>query len=456
MGEGKWNDECGTGKKSGYVKDVLKVQINNKKAIFGWSMYDWANSAFATTIMAGFFPIFFKQYWSSGVDATVSTARLGMANSIAGIFVALFAPILGAIADKGTAKKKFLMFFAYMGVVMTVSLYLVSKGNWPMAVVLYVFATIGFSGGNIFYDSLLTGIASKKKMDFVSALGFSLGYLGGGLLFALNVWMTLRPETFGFADAEEAVKFSFLCVGAWWAFFSIPLFVFVKEPVSRDAVSGANMVKAGFVQLKETFYQIRRLKPIFIFLAAYWLYMDGVDTIVRMAVDYGISIGFESNELIVALLITQFVGFPSALGFGYLGGKIGARRSIFIAIGVYLFVSIWAGFMQNKIEFYILAIIIGLVQGGIQALSRSYYAKIIPVDKSAEYFGFYNMLGKFAAVIGPVFMGLIGLMVRHMGFSSNIASRASIMSVSLFFIAGGILFYFVDAERNNEQKFENS
>ncbi len=456
MGEGKWNDECGTGKKSGYVKDVLKVQINNKKAIFGWSMYDWANSAFATTIMAGFFPIFFKQYWSSGVDATVSTARLGMANSIAGIFVALFAPILGAIADKGTAKKKFLMFFAYMGVVMTVSLYLVSKGNWPMAVVLYVFATIGFSGGNIFYDSLLTDIASKKKMDFVSALGFSLGYLGGGLLFALNVWMTLRPETFGFADAEEAVKFSFLCVGAWWAFFSIPLFVFVKEPVSRDAVSGANMVKAGFVQLKETFYQIRRLKPIFIFLAAYWLYMDGVDTIVRMAVDYGISIGFESNELIVALLITQFVGFPSALGFGYLGGKIGARRSIFIAIGVYLFVSIWAGFMQNKIEFYILAIIIGLVQGGIQALSRSYYAKIIPVDKSAEYFGFYNMLGKFAAVIGPVFMGLTGLMVRHMGFSSNIASRASIMSVSLFFIAGGILFYFVDTERNNEQKFENS
>jgi len=166
-----------------------------------------------------------------------------------------------------------------------------------------------------------------------------------------------------------------------------------------------------------------------------------------MAVDYGISIGFESNDLIVALLITQFVGFPSAIGFGYLGGKIGARRSIFIAIGVYLFVSIWAGFIQNKIEFYILAIIIGMVQGGIQALSRSYYAKIIPVDKSAEYFGFYNMLGKFAAVIGPVFMGLIGLMVRHMGFSSDISSRVSIMSISLFFIAGGTLLYFVDEER---------
>ncbi|MBA3017680.1 MAG: MFS transporter [Desulfobacteraceae bacterium] len=430
------------------------MQIDDKKAIFAWSMYDWANSAFATTIMAGFFPIFFKQFWSTGVDATVSTARLGMANSIAGIFVALFAPILGAIADRGTSKKKFLMFFAYMGVVMTLSLHMVSRGNWPIAVILYIFATIGFSGGNIFYDSLITSVASKKKMDFVSALGFSLGYLGGGLLFALNVWMTLRPETFGFADAGEAVRFSFLSVGAWWAVFSIPLFVFVKEPVSKDAVYGVNMVKAGFAQIKETFHQVRHLKPIFMFLMAYWLYMDGVDTIVRMAVDYGISIGFESNDLIVALLITQFVGFPSAIGFGYLGGKIGAKRSIFIAIAVYLFVSIWAAFMRDKIEFYILAIIIGMVQGGIQALSRSYYAKIIPVDKSAEYFGFYNMLGKFAAVIGPVFMGLIGLMVRHMGYSSDISSRVSIMSISLFFIAGGTLLYFVPETRINN--FENN
>ncbi|MBU4503311.1 MAG: MFS transporter [Proteobacteria bacterium] len=430
------------------------MQIDNKKAIFAWSMYDWANSAFATTIMAGFFPIFFKQFWSTGVDATVSTARLGMANSIAGIFVALFAPILGAIADRGTSKKKFLMFFAYMGVIMTLSLHMVSRGNWPMAVILYIFATVGFSGGNVFYDSLITSVASRKKMDFVSALGFSLGYLGGGFLFALNVWMTLRPETFGFADAGEAVRFSFLSVGAWWAVFSIPLFVFVKEPVSKDAVYGVNMVKAGFAQIKETFHQVRHLKPIFMFLMAYWLYMDGVDTIVRMAVDYGISIGFESNDLIVALLITQFVGFPSAIGFGYLGGKIGAKRSIFIAIAVYLFVSIWAAFMRDKIEFYILAIIIGMVQGGIQALSRSYYAKIIPVDKSAEYFGFYNMLGKFAAVIGPVFMGLIGLMVRHMGYSSDISSRVSIMSISLFFIAGGTLLYFVPETRINN--FENN
>ncbi len=427
------------------------MHLDDKKAIFGWSMYDWANSAFATAVMAGFFPIFFKQFWSVGTDTTVSTARLGLANSIASITVALSAPILGAIADKGTSKKKFLLFFAYMGVVMTASLYMVSKGNWPMAVVLYVLASIGFSGGNIFYDALITIVASEDKLDFVSALGFSLGYLGGGVLFAVNVWMTLSPETFGLETAREAVRFSFLSVSIWWGVFSIPLLLFVKEPTHGEKKSGVNMVKAGFTQLRETFQEVRHLKTIFLFLVAYWLYIDGVDTIVRMAVDYGISIGFKSNDLIVALLIVQFVGFPAAIGFGYLGGMIGAKRAIFIAIAVYLFVSIWGAFMQSKNEFYILAITIGLVQGGIQALSRSFFAKIIPVERSAEYFGFYNMLGKFAAVIGPVLMGGVGLFVRSMGYSSGIASRASITSIALLFLAGGTLFYFVDEERGREE-----
>lgn len=427
------------------------MKLDSKKAIFGWSMYDWANSAFATTIIAGFFPVFFKQFWSTGVDATVSTARLGLANSIAGITVALMAPILGAIADKGSSKKKFLLFFAYMGVVMTSSLYMVSRGNWPAAIILYVLATIGFSGGNIFYDALITGVASEKKIDFVSALGFSMGYLGGGILFAVNIWMTLSPEIFGFADSAAAVKFSFCTVGIWWAVFSVPLILFVKEPKKEETKSTVNVVKAGLTQFKETFREIRHLKTIFLFLAAYWLYIDGVDTIVHMAVDYGMSIGFKAEDLIVALLITQFVGFPSAIGFGYLGGRIGAKRAIFIAIAVYLFVSIWGAFMQDKNEFYILAVIIGLVQGGIQALSRSFYAKIIPVDKSAEYFGFYNMLGKFAAVLGPALMAGAGLFVKSMGYSSNTASRVGIASVSLFFIAGGILLFFVNMEKGKEE-----
>lgn len=414
-------------------------------------MYDWANSAFATTIMAGFFPIFFKQFWSVGADATLSTARLGLANSVAGIVVALCAPVLGAIADKGSSKKKFLLFFAFIGIVMTLALYMVSKGNWPTAVLLYVFATVGFSGGNIFYDALIMGVASEKKLDFISALGFSLGYLGGGILFAVNVWMTLSPATFGFAGPGEAVQFSFLTVGIWWAVFSIPLMLFVREPAAIEAKSEVNVVKAGFSQLRGTFQEIRHLKTIFLFLVAYWLYIDGVNTVIRMAVDYGISIGFKSNDLIVALLITQFVGFPSAIGFGFLGGKIGAKRAIFVAIAVYLFVSIWAAFMKSSTEFYVLAIIVGLVQGGIQALSRSFFAKIIPIDKSAEYFGFYNMVGKFATVIGPVFMGGVGLLVRHIGYSSNMASRISISSVSLFFIGGGILLFFVNQERGKQE-----
>ena len=427
------------------------MQTDNKKAIFGWAMYDWANSAFATTVMAGFFPVFFKQFWSAGADVNVSTARLALANSIAAIIMALSAPVLGAIADKGSAKKKFLAFFAYMGVVMTCSLYMVSKGNWPLAVILYVVASVGFLGGDIFYNSLITGIASGKELDIVSALGFSLGYLGGGLLFAINVWMTLSPATFGFADAGEAVRFSFLTVGLWWAVFSIPIFLFVREPENERKVSGIKAVNAGLVQLKNTFNEVRHLKTIFLFLAAYWLYIDGVDTIIVMAVDYGMSIGFEAKDLIVAILITQFVGFPSAIAFGYMGQKTGARKAIFIAIAVYLFVTVWGAFMQNKNEFYIMAILIGLVQGGIQALSRSFYAGIIPVNKSAEYFGFYNMLGKFAAVLGPVVMGGAGLFVRSMGYNSNIAARAGIACIAIFFIAGGILFYFVDEEKGREE-----
>jgi UMF1 family MFS transporter len=247
-----------------------------------------------------------------------------------------------------------------------------------------------------------------------------------------------------------AVKFSFLTVGIWWALFSIPVFLFVKEPQSEHA-PGTGSVRAGLAQLRDTFHEIKHLKTIFLFLAAYWLYIDGVDTIIRMAVDYGMSIGFESKDLILALLITQFVGFPSAIGFGYLGEKIGARRAIFIAIAVYLFVSVWGAFISDKSEFYVLAVIIGLVQGGIQALSRSFYARIIPVNKSAEYFGFYNMLGKFAAVFGPVTMGGVGLLVRSMGYSSDIASRAGIASIAFFFISGGILFYFVDEEKGRAE-----
>jgi len=429
----------------------MKEKQGSNKTILSWAMYDWANSVFATTVMAGFFPVFFKQFCCAGTDPVTSTARLGFANSFAGILVALFAPILGAIADRGSTKKKFLTFFLFMGVVMTSALYIISMGNWLFAILLYVMAVLGFSGGNIFYDSLLPLVASEKKLDFVSALGFSLGYLGGGILFALNIWMVLRPELFGLANATQAVKFSFLSAGMWWFVFSIPILLFVKESPLKEKKTVSQTVREGLEQLQKTFRQIRHLKTIFLFLIAYWLYIDGVDTIIRMAVDYGMSIGFNPKDLLLALLITQFVGFPSSIGFGYLGGKIGTKRSILIAIAVYLFVSIWGFFMEDKREFYILAITVGLVQGGIQALSRSFYARIIPADKSAEYFGFYNMVGKFSIVLGPVLIGAVALMAQSMGYEGHMASRISILSVSILFITGGLLFYFVDEEKGKRE-----
>ncbi|MDX2502447.1 MAG: MFS transporter, partial [Deltaproteobacteria bacterium] len=261
---------------------------SNKKVVWGWVMYDWANSAFATTVMAGFFPIFFKQYWSYGADVNVSTAQLGFGNSIASLLVALMAPILGAIADKGSAKKKFLIFFAYLGVLMTAGLFLVGKGQWAWAIFIYAMGIIGFSGANVFYDSLLPGIVGEEKIDYVSGLGFAMGYLGGGLLFLVNVLMTLMPQKFGLPDAATAVRYSFISVALWWGLFMLfTIFWVPEEKSSTTAEKGENIVVAGFKQFFGTFKKIRHLKMVFLFLMAYWFYIDGVDTIIRMAVDYG-------------------------------------------------------------------------------------------------------------------------------------------------------------------------
>ncbi|MES9831443.1 MAG: MFS transporter [Candidatus Thiodiazotropha sp. LLP2] len=405
-------------------------------ATLSWTLYDWANSAFATTVMAGFFPVFFKQYWSVGIAATESTFRLGMANSLASIVIVCMAPFLGALADQAGAKKRFLLFFAAMGIVMTGALYLVASGNWVMALILYGLGLLGFMGGNVFYDALLISVTEKKHYDRVSAYGYAFGYLGGGLLFTFNVLMTLYPEFFGLADAAQAVKLSFISVALWWGLFSIPLFLFVDEPPGPAPKKG--WVSASVRQLIETFARIRNLRMTFLFLLAYWCYIDGVDTIVRMAVDFGLSIGFDANNLMVALLITQFVGFPAALGFASIAARRGAKQGIMIAIFIYLLILVWAYQMEAVWEFYMLAIAIGLVQGGIQALSRSLYACLIPHNQSAEFFGFYNMLGKFAAVLGPMMMGWVGVLTG--------STRISILSVGILFIIGGILLSMVDVK----------
>jgi UMF1 family MFS transporter len=421
-------------------KEPLNTR-ENKRSIYSWAMYDWANSAFATTVIAGFFPIFFKQYWGAGADAAVSTMRLGTANSLSSIVVAVLAPVLGAIADQGSSKKKFLSYFAMMGIVMTGALFFVAKGAWPIAVLVYVTAAVGFESANSFYDSLLVSVASERRSDVISALGYAFGYLGGGLLFALNVMMTLKPELFGLRDAAHAVRLSFLSVAIWWAVFSIPILLFVKEPPGHKH-KGWSAVTAGFRQFKATFNHLRELRFLFLMLLGYWFYIDGVHTITRMAVDYGLSLGFEANSLIVALLITQFVGFPAAIVFGRIGERYGAKLGIYIGIFIYVAVCIWAYFMKSVTEFYVLAATVGLVLGGIKSLSRSLYSRLIPRNNAAEFFGFYNMLGKFAAVIGPVLMGSVGLLTGN--------PRFSVLSVIVLFIIGAVFLSFVDETKGRE------
>jgi len=424
--------------------------------VWGWALYDWANSAFATTVMAGFFPVFFKQYWSHGADVNLSTAQLGFGNSIAGLVMALLAPVLGAMADIASAKKRFLIFFAYLGALSTAALYLIGQGQWASAILCYALGVIGFSGANVFYDALLPSVAPPERVDTVSSLGYALGYLGGGLLFLLNVAMTLTPHTFGLPDASSAVRTSFVSVAVWWGGFTVFTIVWVPEQTARPVSLGAgNALSEGFRQVAATFRKIRRYRPVFVFLLAYWCYIDGVDTIIRMAVDYGLSLGFASTDLIAALLVVQFVGFPAALVFGRLGRAWGARKAIFLGIGIYMGVTVWGATMTNRLEFYVMAVLIGLVQGGVQALSRSYYSRLIPADQPAEFFGFYNMLGKFASIVGPALMGGVGLAVRRalmpaaptaeeLARIGQMASRWSIASILILFLVGAVLLYLVE------------
>ena len=414
-----------------------------RRPVVAWALYDWANSAFATTVMAGFFPVFFKQFWSAGTEPTLSTFRLGVGNGIGSFALALLAPLIGAAADRGGARVKTLAFFTLLGVSMTAALYWVQQGNWPWAVLFYAAASVGFSGGATFADSLLLDVAEKPEFDLVSAYGYSVGYLGGGLLFAVNVWMTLSPSSFGLPDAATAVRVAFLSVAIWWAVFTLPLLLWVRERRAVVPLSFGAALAAGFRELGSTLGHIRRYRSLMLFLVAFWLYIDGVNTVIKMAVDYGMSIGLEAKSLITALLITQFVGFPAALAFGWIGKRFGTKSGLLLAIAVYLVTTIWAYWLDSAGEFYAMAIVIGLVQGGVQSLSRSFYGRLVPPDKAGEFFGFFNLIGKFAAIVGPLLMGVVALATG--------SSRVAILSLVILFAAGGVLLYRVpDSEAQSE------
>jgi MFS transporter, UMF1 family len=405
------------------------MPLFTRRPVLSWALYDWANSAFATTVMAGFFPLYFKQYWNAGIPATESTFRLGLANGAASLLVALIAPVIGAIADKGGARVRLLALFTVLGAAMSASLYLVEQGDWVAAALLYAGASIGFAGGNQFYDSLITDVSEPHEYDLASGYGYALGYLGGGILFLLNVMMVTQPALFGIADASTAVRVSFVTVGLWWLAFSVPALLFVRERTTGGLPFGA-AIRAGVRELRVALAHLRGDRTLLWFLLAYWFYIDGVNTIIKMAVDYGLSLGLEQKSLITALLLVQFVGFPAALAFGWLGSRIGARTGIFIGIGVYSGVALYAYFLDSEPEFYVLALVIGLVQGGVQALSRSLYGRLVPPGKSGEFFGFYNMVGKAAAIMGPLLTGTVALLTGD--------SRLAIVSIVLLFVIGAL------------------
>lgn len=396
-----------------------------QRPVLGWAAYDWANSAFSLSVVTAFVPVLLSEYWNDGADSTVTTFRLGMANGIASLVIALSAPLIGAMADIAGRRKRLLFIFAGLGIVMTGSLYFVARGLWPVGILCFVFASVGFASSNSLYDGLMVHVAPATHYDRVSAYGYALGYLGGALLFTANVIMVASPGRFGLASEIEAIRLAFLMVAAWWLLFSMPLLLWVREP--DPAVSGKRLTET-FRQLIRTIRDIVGHSNVALFLFAYWLYIDGVFTIIKMAVDYGLSQGLSMQDLIVAILITNFVGFPAALAFGRIGLRIGAKSGLVIALLIYIVVTFAAAFITTEIEFYVLAVSIGLVQGGVQSLSRSFFARMIPARQSAEYFGFFNMIGKFSAVLGPILTGVVAL-----GFGSQ---RIGILSILVLFIAG--------------------
>ncbi|HTU64783.1 MAG TPA: MFS transporter [Steroidobacteraceae bacterium] len=409
------------------------ASLLRNKPVLSWAMYDWANSAFATTVMAGFFPVFFQKFWSTDVTATETTARLGYGSAIAGAVIAILAPILGAIADRGGARKKFMFAWTLLGVVATGALYFTAKGDWVAALTLFVLATLGFNGGIVFNDALLLDVAQPGELDKVSAFGYSLGYLGGGLLFLVNMLMVQSPAAFGLKDSAQAVQVSFATVAAWWLVFTIPVMRGVRESAQGPKLPVLQSIAVGFRELGNTISHVRQYRTLVLFLLAYWFYIDGVNTIIKMAVNYGTALGLDTGALLKALLITQLVGFPAALLFGWLGEKIGPRQGILIGLLVYAGITVYAYFLDTEGEFLALAIAVGLVQGGVQSLSRSLFGRLVPEGKNAEFFGFFNMMGKFATVLGPLLIAIVAELTHN--------ERASIISLVLLFVIGGVLLW---------------
>lgn len=418
-------------------------EISHKKAIRAWTMYDWANSVFATSVMAAILPVYYASVAVQSGQANTATIYWSITTTIGLLIVALLGPILGAMADFLGAKKRLMTIFVVIGVTGTALLYLVTTGDWFIASCFFIFASIGFAGANVFYDSLLPHVARPDEIDQVSSRGYAMGYLGGGLLLAVNLGMIMAlppvlpgwfPALASWSEGELTMLMTRLCfitVAIWWLLFTIPLWRHVPEPTRRirEGEKGFSPLQASFGRLGHTFREIRKFRQLLLFIIAFWLYNNGIGTIIFMATIYGTELGFSSTTTIGTLLMVQFVAMPFAILFGWLARKIGTKQSILLSLGVYTLIAIAGYFLYHEWQFWALGFAVATVQGGSQALSRSLMGRMMPKSKSAEFYSFFSISEKIAGTAGPALFGLVSALVG--------GSRLAIVSLIVFFASGG-------------------
>lgn len=417
-----------------------------RRETLSWALYDWANTGYSMVVLALIFPRLYKSYFGAQLDDGAQTTWFTLTVAVSSLIVAVLAPILGSIGELGGIRKRLLLRFATVGIIATAGCYLIGEGQYGLASLVYVVGTIGFYSGNIFFDSMLARVATPGRRHFVSGLSFSFGYSAGFLLLLLTFLATSKHEWFGFESALAGSQAMFLVAAVWWAVFTIPLAITIREKPNPERPPIREMACRGLRDTWTTFREILRLKPVFWFLLAYLFYIDGVNTIIMTASNYGTTIGFSDSQIIQAFFIVQIFGIPCAILFGWIGGLIGPRRMILIAIGLYLGVTLYGAFLDTspvsvfgiKIsEMFVLAALIGTVQGGIQALSRSYFNSLIPPGREVSFFGFYSMIGKSAAIMGPALIGSIAFLFNDPA-NPTLSTRIGLGSIVLLFVAGGI------------------
>jgi UMF1 family MFS transporter len=433
-------DGSGDGSGDGRGGGLLGALGLHRRELRAWAMYDWALSALQTVITTAVFPIYFVSVAAAGLPDGRGTQLYARANSIALLVVALLSPVLGAVSDYAGAKKRFLAFFTLLGAAATAAMFFVGHGDTGLASTLFVIALIGGSAALVFYEALLPHIVRDGEVDRVSTAGYALGYLGGGVLLAINIVMMANPSWFFLSGRDAAVRASLASVALWWVVFSIPLFRHVPEPraLERDDRHDGPAVGAAIRRLLQTLRELRRYRQAFLLLLAFFVYNDGIQTIIRMATTYGTEIGIDENAMIGALLITQFIGVPFGFLFGAFAGKVGPKRAVFVGLTAYAVITVLGYFMRTATHFFALCVLVGMVQGGTQALSRSLFASMIPKQKSSEFFAFFGVFERYAGILGPA---LFAWVVSRSGTSRN-----AILSLLGFFVLGGGLLMLVNVE----------